>query len=320
MSYSGEVFLTFIVPLFNCEKYIERCINSLVAANRGREDLEIIVINDGSSDNGEQICSKYENDYSFIHLYNQTNKGASTARNLGLSRAKGKYVWFVDADDLISIDNFASIYNYLKDNHPDILTFNYYEEATLGLVSRISISEHSIQSATDFLKKCNRLYLWDKIYSKSIIGQTKFLDGTKNIEDFFFNIEVLIKDCQIHKINSFGYIYNTTNNASTSRNRSKKNLLKISSDSFRIHLKMSQLLSAVSIDKHGILEDLLYFGIGGHLYSILRFYNCRYLFKAIKYYKEYNLYPLKKTSNIKMNAFILVVNRLWSFRFLAKFQ
>lgn len=318
MSSSDNVFLTFVVPLFNCEKYIERCINSLVSVNREREDLEIIVINDGSTDNSEQICSKFEKDYTFIHLYNQTNKGASTARNLGLSNAKGEYIWFVDADDIISIDNFSLIYNYLKDNHPDILTFNYYEESTLGLINRNTIPDNMSQSATDYMKECDRLYLWDKIYSKRIIGQTKFLDGTKNIEDFLFNIEVLIKDCQIHKINSFGYIYNTTNNTSTSRNRSKRNLLKLSSDSFKVHSKIKQMLSVVTNDKHSVIEDLLYFGIGGHLYSILRFYNCKYLFKAIKYYRENNLYPLKKTSNIKMNAFILVVNGLWKFRFLAK--
>lgn len=318
MSLRNEIFLSFIIPLYNCEKYIGRCLDSIITAVQGAKDVEIVIINDGSHDSSETICVQYVCKYPFIRVFTQRNEGASTARNNGLSKAKGKYIWFVDADDTISADNFSSIFNYLKKQSPDIVVFNYFEETQLGLVEMNAITNNTIISSTYYLQNSNRLYLWNKIYSKKIIGYTKFLDGTKNVEDFLFNIEILIKECQLHQLSFNGYVYNTTNIASTSHNQSKRNLLKISSDSFRVHLRIKQLSSEATIDKRNILEDLLYFGIGGHFYSILRFYNCKYLFKAIEYYKEHNLYPLKTTSNRKMNLFILVVNKLWKLRFLIK--
>ncbi len=94
-----EPFFSIIIPLFNSEKYIEKTLESI--SNQNFNDFEVIIINDGSTDNAAAICEKYcLNDQRF-KLYNQSNQGVSIARNEGIKLAKGKYLLFIDADDFI---------------------------------------------------------------------------------------------------------------------------------------------------------------------------------------------------------------------------
>lgn len=90
---------SFIVPVYNVEKYLEKCLDSLV--NQTYKDFEIIVINDGSKDNSEKILDFYKNKYSFIRVIKQKNQGLSVARNNGVKKAKGEYIIFVDSDDYV---------------------------------------------------------------------------------------------------------------------------------------------------------------------------------------------------------------------------
>lgn len=96
--------ISVIIPLFNCGNYISRCIDSVRRQGLSDNEYEVIVVNDGSMDNGPEIVSRYSEKYSNIVLINQHNKGVSSARNLGLKHARGKWVHFVDADDFL-IDN-----------------------------------------------------------------------------------------------------------------------------------------------------------------------------------------------------------------------
>ena len=305
--------ISFIIPVYNSGRYIERCLEAIIAVSKGLNNIEVIIINDGSTDNSEIICRRYIANYSFLKLYSQKNKGASSARNQGLVKSNGKYIWFVDSDDTISTVNFSSIYDYLKLNNPEVVAFNYCEEKTQFLTEIKTINDFSIQTSSEYLMKNKRLYLWNKIYSREAIESIMFLEGTKNIEDFLFNVEVLIRNLQVHLLPITGYIYNTTNNVSTSRNRSNRNLIKLSHDSLRVHNRLQELLSEVDKENRNIVEELLNFGIGGHLFSILRYYNCRYLFKVIKVYKQGGLYPVKRTQNFKMNLFLAFVNKLGLF-------
>ena len=84
--------ISIIIPIFNSEKYLKECINSVL--QQDYTDFEIILINDGSSDNSVAICEEYVKNYKNIKLYSQKNQGVSSARNLGLNKAKGKYIFF----------------------------------------------------------------------------------------------------------------------------------------------------------------------------------------------------------------------------------
>ena len=109
--------LSIIVPLYNVEKYIEKCILSLV--NQDFRDYEIIVVNDGSPDESANIVNELKIKYPNVLLFHKENGGLSSARNFGLEKAKGEYVWFVDSDDWIEPDIISLLYKHVKESNLD---------------------------------------------------------------------------------------------------------------------------------------------------------------------------------------------------------
>lgn len=115
--------LSIIIPVYNVEKYIEKCILSCCNQNLDTLDYEIIIVNDGSPDKSLEIASRLEQLYSNIVIISQTNQGLSAARNKGLNSAKGEYVWFVDSDDWVKENCFLEIYNKCLGLDLDVLLF-----------------------------------------------------------------------------------------------------------------------------------------------------------------------------------------------------
>ena len=107
--------LSIIVPMYNAEKYIETCLDSILNSNLSKKDYEIIIVNDGSKDKSPEIAKTYASQYSNIIYLNQENQGQSTARNNGIKNCNGEYVWFVDADDAIERD-LLKILKLLSEN------------------------------------------------------------------------------------------------------------------------------------------------------------------------------------------------------------
>ena len=125
----NKVLVSIIVPVYNVEKYIDKCLNSLV--NQTLKNIEIIVVNDGTKDNSQKIIDKYTKKYSFIRSYIKENGGLSSARNYGLKHAKGEYIAFVDSDDFVDKNMFEQMYLYAKNNKYDIVvcdTINVYND------------------------------------------------------------------------------------------------------------------------------------------------------------------------------------------------
>ncbi|MBQ5852329.1 MAG: glycosyltransferase family 2 protein, partial [Lachnospiraceae bacterium] len=91
--------ISIVVPVYNVEKYLERCVDSLI--NQTYENIEILLIDDGSKDNSGQMCDEYANKDSRITVYHKENGGLSDARNYGMDRAKGEYIIFIDSDDYV---------------------------------------------------------------------------------------------------------------------------------------------------------------------------------------------------------------------------
>lgn len=112
-----------IVPVYNVENYLSRCIDSLLAQNYA--DLEILLIDNGSNDQSGQICENYAAQFSNITAYHIPNKGVGSARNFGLSKAKGEFICFVDADDYLVGNLFSDVESQL-DSQLDLLVFSYY--------------------------------------------------------------------------------------------------------------------------------------------------------------------------------------------------
>ena len=116
--------LSVIIPIYNAEKYMQRCLDSVI--DQGLDDIEIICINDGSTDNSLNILEKYEKENKNIFVYTQKNSYAGTARNLGLSKAKGEYIHFLDADDYILPRAYRLLIEFAEKIQADIIKFKSY--------------------------------------------------------------------------------------------------------------------------------------------------------------------------------------------------
>jgi len=119
---NNNIVLSFIIPAYNVDKYIDDCLLSI--KKQVIDICEVIIINDGSTDNTLQKCQKYTNDFKHFNLISTKNRGLSAARNLGLSLAQGEYIYFFDSDDLIDDDFIQTIMEEIKDNSPDLISFN----------------------------------------------------------------------------------------------------------------------------------------------------------------------------------------------------
>lgn len=117
MSYSDNPLISVIIPVYNVEKYLRRCIDSVLAQTY--PNIEIILVNDGSTDNSQLICDEYKARYKTIKVFQKQNGGLSSTRNYGLKEAKGEFVGFIDSDDWIAPDMYSYLYSLIKDNEAD---------------------------------------------------------------------------------------------------------------------------------------------------------------------------------------------------------
>ena len=145
--------ISVVVPVYNVSKYLPTCLDSIV--NQTYEDLDIIVVDDGSTDDCPRICDEYGQRDTRIRVIHQSNQGLSKARNTGLSLAKGEYVWFVDSDDWIVEDCIGRIAKRLQETQPDMLQIQYedvYDDSTLNEVPRF-FSLEEVCSGKEVMKK-----------------------------------------------------------------------------------------------------------------------------------------------------------------------
>lgn len=117
--------VSIIVPVYNVEKYIHKCIDSILAQTY--RNLEIILVDDGSPDNCGKICDEYASNDNRIIVIHQKNGGLSAARNAGLNKSTGNFIVFVDSDDYLEISAIEDCIHYIKTNNYDILIFNWYD-------------------------------------------------------------------------------------------------------------------------------------------------------------------------------------------------
>ncbi|WP_336876205.1 glycosyltransferase family 2 protein [Sphingobacterium multivorum] len=120
MEYINQPLLSVIIPVFNVEGYLSKCIDSVL--NNNFSSIEIILVNDGSTDNSGDVCNAYAEKFDFIYAFHKENQGVSSSRNYGLDKAIGEWIYFMDSDDWISSDTFT----ILKEKSEfDIIQFGY---------------------------------------------------------------------------------------------------------------------------------------------------------------------------------------------------
>lgn len=212
-----------IIPIYNAEKTIHRCIDSLLGQDCS--DAEIILVNDGSPDRSGEICRAYARAHPEIRLIEKENGGVSTARNAGLDAARGKYVCFVDSDDYVSPSYFSEIGRALSDGRWDLIRFSYCVDDGICVQERRSAG-FSAETRKDALPKllddiCRKTLNspWAKVYRKELIDrhQIRFPVGASMAEDRAFNISYSLHVNSYQVSDQALYYVNTQNDDSLSR-------------------------------------------------------------------------------------------------------
>lgn len=187
--------VSIIVPVYNVEKYIEKCVNSI--CQQDYENLQVILIDDGSKDNSGRICDKFSEIDSRIVVLHQNNSGVSVARNNGLDVAEGKYIGFVDSDDYLEKDYISTLVQEMEKY--DLSICGFYEDIDDNIIIRTSGNKRQLgqREAMTVLFKENgyRGYLWNKLFVRDIIEQDKLrFDIEISVwEDVLFVFEYLCK-------------------------------------------------------------------------------------------------------------------------------
>lgn len=215
-----DKLLSIIVPIYNVEKYLRRCVDSILAQTY--KQLEIILVDDGSTDGSSAICDEYQREDSRIVVIHKTNGGLSSARNAGLNVAKGDYIGFVDSDDYVSNDMYELLFQKIKDSKRDIANIMYVRAVETGEIipSRVPHYKDENFSAEKFLEEL-LLHVGDvsvcsKLFPKELIGNVRFLEGVLN-EDLLFFIELIKEINEIRFVGSTGYYYFVRKNSISSR-------------------------------------------------------------------------------------------------------
>lgn len=302
--------ISFIIPLYNCERYIQRCIESILSLPIVHFGKEILVVDDGSRDKGAEIIQQISQTHPEVRLIQQTNKGASTARNRGLEEVQGKWVWFVDADDQVIWDttNSFPLESLLELEDTELICFNYKKEYSQALIEHTDYHSQEKIDGVKYLSRHQSLYLWNKIFRRSSILNHRFVDGTKNIEDMYFDMKTIVDMKHVLCVPTYGYIYNQLNVSSTSRNRSLSNLKNLSDDTQTIHSLIKKDISVMTGEKKDVFQFLLNLSSVGYIYSLVTLYPIREIRKSLKEYRERGLYPIKKTGIRKYDLFLLFTN------------
>ncbi|MDU1910875.1 glycosyltransferase family 2 protein [Fusobacterium sp.] len=138
-----EIKISVIIPVYNTEKYLEKCLNSVL--KQTLKEIEIIIINDGSQDQSEKILERYNVDQRII-VINKSNEGVSKARNIGLKMSKGKYIYYLDSDDYIEENMLLEMYNKTEKENLDIVVCDYWKENFFQkeYVKNLDIKENEI--------------------------------------------------------------------------------------------------------------------------------------------------------------------------------
>ena len=195
---ASEKLVSIIVPVYNAEKYIDKCINSIL--DQTYKSIELILVNDGSTDKSEQICIKYAKKDSRIVYAKQSNAGPSASRNNGISRSKGDYIQFLDADDYLDKHSVEILVKAIKD--VDYVIASYYnisesnQEESKKVVRSSLIGSYKKE---DLLPHWGGLveeevfhYTWNKLYRSEFIKEDiRFNEDIKISEDMLFNLDYL---------------------------------------------------------------------------------------------------------------------------------
>ena len=254
--------VSIIVPVYNVEKFLDRCLNSLI--NQTLKEIEIICINDGSVDNSLQILENFAKQDSRITILNQENHGLSDARNKGLEKACGKYLGFVDSDDWVDLNYFEKLYTAAEKYNCDMAVSGIIRLHKWNKKFHLKFEEEKVADNTDEkFEICDvpeLSYVWNKIYKRE-----SFMSKNLRFEEGIFFEDVIMTPKILYSLGKLvtvpdTYYYYWRNPNSTVTKRTDK----VNNDSIYAHNKAMEFIKEHNIDissHEPITKRYKFFGI-----------------------------------------------------------
>ena len=249
-----NIKVSVIVPVYNAEKYLKRCVDSLLAQTYS--NIEIILVNDGSTDSSPMICDEYKSDNRVVVIH-QENKGLAAARNKGLKNATGDYIGFVDADDFVKEDMFEVLLSTAVDNDCDMVNCGHFEVEEDGTVLRECTDTHGftpneLVPQDDLVNRIKEIlndnllwFLWRNLYKTEFLNKYNITYCEEDVvEDSLFNLDCLLNNPRIVFIDIPLYYYVMSDNSLT-RSKGKNGYVRRLENTYYSKLKIYK--------SHGIL-------------------------------------------------------------------
>ena len=219
----SEKMISVIVPVYNVEEYLEECLESI--RKQTYQDIEVILVNDGSTDGSKAICKHFCQTDKRFRLINQKNQGQSVARNHGVKESIGEYIMFVDSDDVVSLGLLEQLMKYMS-NGIDIVECDRTEAIQCLNEEKKDILVKEFDSNEALYQCFNHGVSWSpvaKLYRREIVEKVPFLENLI-YEDFYTGIVSLKYIHKMRKINYIGYYYRYHTSSTMNQKYSEKNL------------------------------------------------------------------------------------------------
>ena len=286
--------ISIIIPAFNQERHISKCIDS--ALNQENINTEIIIIDDGSTDNTLKICQEYSAKHSNIIVIHQDNSGLATARNTGLDIARGEWISWIDSDDWIEPNMYELLLQKCNNTSAEMVSYNYFNETEKGsilIIHDITIGDFDI--IENLLHNKLDCTLWLSFIKRELFHDIRFVEEINIGEDLLVSIKLFMKKPKRTQISEALYHYRATNDNSIMRSPFSKE-------------KCQQLVRCVGLIEKLLEENSLYQEhiagiIARRKYAKFKILYTSSLFTSISFYE---LYP-----NLSKHIKILSVSDLF---------
>lgn len=295
--------ISVIVPIYNVEPYLARCINSIV--NQTFRDLEIILVNDGSTDNSLSICREYEKEDERIVVIDQRNKGLSGARNTGIDKSTGDYIFFVDSDDWIHPRSLEILMENLLGSQAQMAVGSTFKPQEYLIQNNESFScvVRNMQDAIIYMLTKTGCSACGRLYEKKIFSSLRFPEGRTN-EDYAIVVKALEQCTKVCFNSSYLYYYFVRPNSICTSSFSKKNF-----DSYYMHKDVYEYTHI----RHPFCEDITnkllaeeIIGLASRAINLPEYTDCDEMQEMRSYAKEnFNAFISNKTLNWKYKVLLL---------------
>lgn len=300
-----DPIISIIVPIYNVGKYLPRCIESIL--NQTFNNFELILVNDGSTDNSGVVCDDYEKKDTRIKIVHKSNGGVSSARNAGLYVAKGEYIGFVDPDDYIDKNMYEKLYRLCIDNNSDIAICRFNREINGKIQNKESTEEiielNNMEAMNELFKgNLYRFSLCNKLFSKKCFNDVLFPEERIH-EDLSTTYKLFDNSKKTVYINYCGYIYVRRENSILTSTYNEKRL--------QAFIAWDEIIEFIDKNYYEIIEQVIatftYWCVDNILYILNQVNNSKkknnYLNIIQKYTTKYYIYI--KRNNILSRSYKL---------------